>query len=155
MRVDPVTKVMEKSRQNDTLMLVFGEWQSRLLRKATNMEFFVIRRQSFHLLIAEICCPQTMLESIMNGSWEHHIVRPKLVDVFEALHSRLINEEMAVLRQGNLIVDNVLNGPRLEHTLTLIRHIIAHLDIAALQGERNHFGLHVIALICVTTHGDL
>ena len=82
MRVDPVTKVMEKSRQNNTLMLVFGEWQSRLLRKATNMELFVIRRQSLHLLIAEICSPQTMLESIMNGSWEHHIVRPKLVDVF-------------------------------------------------------------------------
>ena len=44
----------------------------------------------------------------MDRTWEDHVVRAELVDVFESLHGRLINEAPAVVRESNLAVDDVI-----------------------------------------------
>lgn len=68
----------------------------------------------------------------MNGSRENEIIWTELVDVFEPLHGGLVCKIVAVLWQLDLIVDDIVYSPRLEHALALFDIIFSQVNIATL-----------------------
>ena len=55
-------------------------------------------QEAAHHLVAEVSRSNTVLEPRMRRSREDCVVGPELVEVFEALHRRLVDEHPAVLR---------------------------------------------------------
>ena len=50
-----------------------------------------------------------MLKAIVVCPRENQIVRAKLVDILEALHGWLVNERPAVMRQCDLVINDVVD----------------------------------------------
>lgn len=48
-----------------------------------------------------------MFKSVVCGPREHHIVGPKLENVLQSLHDRLIHDEPSIAGESYLPVDNV------------------------------------------------
>ena len=111
----------------------------------------VVVFKSLHLLFTEVGGTQAVLKPVMNCTWKDHVIGTKLVNIFESLHGRLIDEIPTIMRQLHLVVYDIIDRLIFSRSQKLLTMIFSLDQVTSLT----FLVLHRVIIDVVTLVGSL